>query len=67
MNNHIIELYLKHIINPLETIIKKPDFINKNSKEEQQTIDKLLLHHYRELESMMKDKIWNSKILLSYI
>lgn len=57
MNNHIIELYLKHIIKPLETIIKKPDFINNDSKKEQQTINKLLLYHYRELESIMKDKI----------
>lgn len=53
----ITKLYLKYIIEPLEIIVKNPDFTTQYSKEEQQTLNKLLLHHYQELEDIMKDKI----------
>ena len=54
-NDSIIKLYIKHLIIPLETIIKSPDFLINCSQEEQQTINELLLTYYREIETLMKD------------
>lgn len=55
-DNSITLLYIEHLIKPLETIIKSPDFVTKYSLEEQQKINQLLLHQYQELEQLMKEE-----------
>lgn len=59
MNNLTIsQLYLIHIIEPLEKIIKSPEFMKIYTLEEQQMINQFLLEQYRNLESIIKDEIY---------
>lgn len=55
-NDSIIKLYIKHLIIPLETLIKSPDFLINYSKEKQQAINQLLLTYYQEIETLMENK-----------
>ena len=55
-NNSITLLYIKHLITPLEKIIRNPEFTTKYKLQEQQKIDQLLLHKYQELEHIIKEE-----------
>lgn len=52
----IILLYIRHLIQPLEQLIKNPNFVKKYSKQEQKKWDQLLLHQYKEIEAILKEK-----------
>ncbi|MCI9233503.1 MAG: hypothetical protein HFH08_02755 [Bacilli bacterium] len=55
-NNSMIKLYIKHLIIPLETLIKSPNFFINTPKEKQQIINQLLLSYYQQIETIMNEK-----------
>ncbi len=54
MNQKIAQLYIKHIIKPLEKIVKNPNFETQYSKQDQQYINKFLLQQYQNLENLIE-------------
>lgn len=54
-NDSIALLYIKHLIEPLEKLIKNPDFNKNYSSQEKKTINQFLLKQYRNLETILEE------------
>ena len=52
-NNAIALLYIKHLIEPVEELIKNTNFNRNYSKEENEKINQFLLKQYRNLEAIL--------------